>query len=363
MKKSLLILLSCLLLISCLAFSAMAETFAPSLISAVYDNKISFDIQFGAIADSEYVSLALYDDDGRLVKFLEVSDIAGKTSANVVTDEVETAETAKLFIMKDKTSFMPLCNAVSVSLNRKNERIVVSSQVEYVNSKYVYSYEIINPYTGATESTHGTTTYASSSDMKAVYTSGDVVTLTSDSKVYENSTVTFGNLATFSACAPSQNNFGLFWVVGYDAENSTIDVVRYDTAAASTGWDTAATETDIQYAQFDESEIYKINIKDAAVSILKNTGTFKYYASMTIGNADGLNGEDYNYLAYNDNYIALAERSDADADYNTIYGRFPKVYLNIGTADNVTDCYGKADYIVVIVNNNENEKYCDVKDI
>ncbi len=361
MKKTLLILLSCVLLMFCLAVGVAAETFAPTLTSAVYEDRISFDIQFGTVADSEYISLALYNGDGRLVNFLEVPETAGKTYANVVTDDVETAETAKLFIMKDKRSFMPLCNAVSVSLNRKNDRIVVSSQTAYVNREYVYSYEVMNPYTGATEVAYGSKTYSSSSDMTAVYNSGDVVILNSDSKVYENSTVALGNLATVSACAPSENNFGLFWVVGYDAENSTIDVVRYDTSVASTGWDTAVTEADIQYAQFDESEIYKINIKAAPVSILKNTGTFKYNASMTIGNADGLNGEDYNYLAYNSNYIALAERSDADADYNTIYGLFPKVYLNINTADSVTDCYGKADYVVVVVNNKEDEKYCDVK--
>lgn len=358
MKKTLLILLSCILLMSCLAVGVAAETFAPTLTSAVYQDKISFDIQFGTVADSEYISLALYDDDGRLVKFIEVTETAGKTSANIIIDDVKTAETAKLFIMKDKRSFMPLCNFVSVSLNRNNERIIKGYERSYVNKEYVYSYEIMNPYTGATEVAYGAKTYATSSDMKAVYASGDVVTLNSDSKVYENTAVTLGNLATVSPSAPSQDSFGLFWVIGYDAENSTIDVVRYDTSAASTGWETAETEADIQYAQFDESEIYKISIKDAPVSVLKNTGTFKYTATMTAGNADGLDGKNYNYLAFNKNYISLAARLDPDADYETIYGRFPKVYLNL---DITGDNRGEAGCVVVIVNSKEDEKYCDVK--
>lgn len=248
----------------------------------------------------------------------------------------------------------------------KADRIVVSSEVEYVDGEYVVLYEVMNPYTGATESVYGTKTATNSTGFSAAYASGDVVELTGG-KVDDETVATFGNVANVTAAAPATDDFGLFWVVGYDEETAMIEVVRYDTSAAS-NFTGATTEDDVVYAT--GLTTYYVNIADAAVSVLKNTGTFKYNAALSIKEAAGLNGEDEAYLAYNSSYIAIEDTADPDAKYTTVYGRYPKVYLNIdveganlGAATDEDGFHGEVDYVVVLVNKGEAKEYCAVKEI
>ncbi len=248
----------------------------------------------------------------------------------------------------------------------KADRIVVSSEVEYVDGEYVVLYEVMNPYSGATESVYGTKTAANSTGFAAGYSAGDIVELTGG-KVDDDTPATFGNVANVTAGAPNANDYGLFWVVGYDEETAMIEVVRYDTAAAS-NFTGATTEDDVVYAT--GLTTYYVNVADATVSVLKNTGDFKYNASLSIKSAEGLNGEDEAYLAYNNSYIAIEDAADPDAKYTTVYGRYPKVYLNIdvegaslGAATDEDGFHGEVDYVVVLVNKGEAKEYCAVKEI
>ena len=249
----------------------------------------------------------------------------------------------------------------------KADRIVVSYEVEYVDGEYVILYNVMNPYTGATEPVYGTK--EGNANITTSIVPGDVIKLEAG-KVNDEDGEVINNLGRDNVKTGTANTYeeddGLFWVVGYDAETEMLEVMRYTTDVANdtTG---AEDEDDVEYK---EGEVYFVNVADAPIAVLKNTGAFQFNSSMSIKSTDVLTSEDEEYLAYNNAYTAIADAEDPDAKLHTVYGRYVKVFLNLdvegdklGAAQDEDNFHAEADYVVVIVNNDEDTDYCAVKDL
>ena len=106
-------------LMMALCVSVNAAEMSTQSSAVVLENKIVFHVEFSEALDNEFISIGLYDTDGRMVDYFMVPALYGKTSTDIVTDDIATAETAKVFIMADKTGLQPLSDAESVTIREK----------------------------------------------------------------------------------------------------------------------------------------------------------------------------------------------------------------------------------------------------
>lgn len=141
------------MMLMCFAVSA-EEMYTQSTVT-ILEEKIVFHVEFSEALDSEYISIALYNENGRMLDYFMVPALYGKTSADIVTDDIDGAAYAKLFIMADKTGLQPLTDAESVTIREKKKesgylfltpdedgKMIDTWISEYGIDTYVYAYFI-----------------------------------------------------------------------------------------------------------------------------------------------------------------------------------------------------------------------------
>ena len=178
---------------------------------------------------------------------------------------------------------------------KKAERIVkLVDVVPTDDDEYMAKYQVYNPYTGAVETTYGSTTASKAASVK-VKAYGDMVTVTSTGKVDEN------------AKSQQFKDMQKYWVLSYDPDDDTLEICPYG----------------------DLTSVYYVNAEKASVVRL-GSDTKWIEDVITWGSMSALNKAD---LADDDNdAIRCYNKSyteDDGATYSTKYAKYVKATMLI----------------------------------
>lgn len=226
----------------------------------------------------------------------------------------------------------------------KNQRIVKAIDVKKnADDEYYNVYELLNPYTGETETgVVGSVTDTVLNNVASPFVVGDFVTLTG-ANVDEENEETYGNLITGNEGADNAEEAGIYYVVDYDAELNFVELAQGESAEAIAAAPTirlslekaAITTIGKQEAKFDEDMVK--------------------WGELSVISATKLDGTDKSLKAVNKAYAG------ENGKLKTVYGEFLKVYVDFTEYNEVEDgIAGDVNFAIVIANAGEAADFCDL---
>ncbi len=230
----------------------------------------------------------------------------------------------------------------AATFTKKSERIVKNINYDINEDGGYYAvYDLLNPYTGASE--YGVAgTEVGTKNYKSTLAIGEVVEL-------ENGKV------NDEAAGVALKNETVYFVVDYVASENALEVIEVP-AVADLGEGTLE-----DYIDENSTDIIRLNVEDAAVSVLTgklNTENTYLWGTFQSGYLSKLDGSDKSYLAYNANY-------EVNDEFKTVYGKYVKVVLglddDIYEFPNKYGFNGDVKYIIVNVHSGEEIEFCKLK--
>lgn len=153
MKKRILSFFAVIIALFMCATAVIAAEFYTESEATVIDGKIVIHTEYSQALDNEFLSVALYEADGRMVDYFVVPALYGRDCTDIVLDDIQTVVSAKIFVMADKTGLSPLSEAETVVIDRSCE----DDEIFVPEDKYTSLYRVIATPTYCFEGANDTT--------------------------------------------------------------------------------------------------------------------------------------------------------------------------------------------------------------